>query len=156
MLLEFVENNDLESVKTALASGVDIWADKFGYSALHMALSKGFDEIAKLLISGGIDVNLQDQKGQTALHYCAFYNKVDLAELILRNRGDLDIEDVYGNQSLWTAVFNDYGRSERIELVELFLSHGAQKDHKNKAKRSPLDIVTSRPYENLFTLFGLK
>jgi ankyrin repeat protein len=118
-------------------------------------LSKGFDEIAELLVLGGIDVNLQDQKGQTALHYCAFYNKLELAALILQNRGKLDIEDVYGNQPLWTAVFNDYGRSERIELIGLFLSYGAKKEHMNKAKRSPLDIGTSRPYENLFTLFGV-
>jgi len=155
MLIEFVESNNVEGVKKGLASRPIEWVDQFGYSALHIALSKGFDEIADVLILSGIDVNLPDEKGQTALHYCAFYNKPELANQIMSNGGRLEVEDSFGNQPLWTAVFNDYGRGERFEMVKLFISNGAKKDHKNKVKRSPLDIVTSRPYKNLFGLFGL-
>lgn len=155
MFIELVESNNLEGVRKSLASGVHKWVDQFGYSALHIALSKGFDEIAKELVLGGIDVNLQDNKGQTALHYCAFYNKPELAKVIILNGGRLNVEDNYGNQPLWTAVFNDYGRNERIEIVEIFIFNEAKKDHKNKANRSPLDVVRSRPYENLFNIFGL-
>ncbi|MFN3695047.1 MAG: ankyrin repeat domain-containing protein [Ignavibacterium sp.] len=156
MVFDFIETNDIEGLKKALSTTHPKLVDQFGYSALHIALSKGFDEIAEILIEAGIDLNLKDPKGQTALHYCAFYNKPEIARLILQQGGRLDIQDNYGNQPLWTAVFNDYGRGERIEIVEIFINSGAQKEHKNNANRSPKDLVMSRPCENLFSLFGIE
>ena len=156
MLFDFIDTNDIEGLKQALSNTPPTFVDQFGYSGLHIALSKGFDEIAELLIEAGIDLNFKDPKGQTALHYCAFYNKVEIAGLIIQRGGRLDIPDYYGNQPLWTAVFNDYGRGERIEIVELFINNGAQKEHKNNANRSPKDLVISRPCENLYGLFGIE
>jgi ankyrin repeat protein len=156
MTFDFIETNDIEGLKQALSTTNPKLVDQLGYSALHIALSKGFEDIAKILIEAGIDLNLKDPKGQTALHYCAFYNKPEIAKLIIQRGGRLDIQDNYGNQPLWTAVFNDYGRGERIEIVEIFINSGAQKEHKNNANRSPKDIVMSRPYENLFSLFGIE
>lgn len=57
-------------VKLLLDAGADVNAqDKYGYTALTMALGEGNAETAKLLIGTGatFDVNAQDEYGLTAL-----------------------------------------------------------------------------------------
>lgn len=155
MLIDFINANDLSNVEKQLQNENINQVDEFGYSLLHISISKGFDEVSEFLMRNGIDPNTKDHNGQTSLHYCAFYNKIDLAKIIISNNGMLDIEDNYGNEPLWTAVFNDYGRNERIEIISLFIKHGANISHKNKVSKSPFDIVKTRPYENLFSLFQI-
>lgn len=157
-LIEAVTDGNLLEVETLLKDGndVNILTDS-GYSLLHISISKGLDDISTLLIQNLINCSLQDKKGQTALHYCAFYNKFDLAEKIIhRDKACLLIADYYGNQPLWTAVFNDYGRNERRIIIELFINNDAEVHHKNKVGKSPYEIVETRPYPNLFDLFKIK
>lgn len=152
MITDFVENNDIAGVKNQLALGVSKWVDRFGYSALHIAISKGFDDISIALLDGGIEPNLQDNKGQTALHYCAFFNKSETAKNIITHGGRLDIEDKFGNQPLWTAIINDKGFGNRVELVELFISAGANTNHRNKTGGTPLKIAEDLEYDDVFAL----
>jgi ankyrin repeat protein len=42
--------------------------DGNGQTALHRATENGHDEIIRILIENGIDVNARDVNGQTALH----------------------------------------------------------------------------------------
>jgi ankyrin repeat protein len=65
----------------------------------------------------------------------------------LKQKGQLNISDNYGNQPLWTAVFNVKGKDDRLPLVELFLMYNADKNHKNKAGKSPLDFTLQVKYE---------
>ena len=152
MLFDFIEKNDKEGLKNALSTNNINWIDQFGYSALHIALSKGFDEIAKMLIEAGIDVNLQDSKGQTALHYCAFYNKPEIAKVIIRNGGSLNIADRFGNEALWTAVISDKGFGNRVEIVRIFIESGANPKHENKVNETPLKAAKELEYEEVLAV----
>ena len=145
-----VEKNDLTRVKQLLNEGANIdKTDEFGYSSLHLASYKGLNEMARLLIDSDINVDIKDKNGQTALHYVALNNQFDLAELLLEKGANLTEEDVYGNQPLWTAVFNDKGRNDRIDIIKLFLKYGADINHKNKVDKSPADIIRIGGYTNL-------
>lgn len=147
---DLVEKNDLSAVKELINAHWDISRmNKYGYSALHIASFKGLEEMGILLAENGVDLNAQDKNGQTALHYVALNNQLDLAKVLLNKGADLSVEDIHGNQPLWTAVFNDKGRNDRIEMVKLFLLHGANKDHKNKVSKSPIDIINIAGYNNL-------
>ncbi len=124
----------LKSIK-----GVDInCRNEYGQNLLQEAISSGRDDIAVDLVDRGIDVNQQDCKGLTPLHYCAQYLNVHIAELLLKNEADVNATDAYGNNPLWTAVFNADGD---YRVVELFVKNGADAQYKNKANRSPLDIA---------------
>lgn len=131
------------------------FSDQFGYSLFHKSIVKNYDDISFLLLENSIDVNIKDPKGQTSLHYAAFYGKPAIATNILKCGGDLSVSDIYGNQPLWTAVFNDYGKDLRKEIVDIFIRHGADINHKNNSGKSPYDIVFTRPYENLFPFFNI-
>jgi ankyrin repeat protein len=147
---EFIESNDLAEMNRLLGNGADINAkDKYHYSGLHLATANGLTEMALLLISSGIDVNLKDKNGQTVLHYAALDNLIDIARAALARGADLSIQDIHGNQPLWTAVFNDKGRNQRVEMISLFIDHGADVHHKNRVGKSPKDIVSIAGYTNL-------
>lgn len=152
---DLVGKNDLSAVKELITTGGDIdWMNNYGYSALHIASFKGLEEMGILLAENGVNLNAQDKNGQTALHYVALNNQLDLAKVLLNRGADLSVEDIHGNQPLWTAVFNDKGRNDRIEMVKLFLSHGANKGHKNKVSKSPIDIINIAGYNNLKEIMG--
>jgi len=146
-----IERGDLARVKAFIDAGVNINAvDGFGYSPVHTASSNHQDAILSYLIDKGADLNLPDRNsGATLLHYVATFNQLAAAKAALARGASLAIEDRRGNQPLWTAVFNDKGRSERIDIVKLFMDHGADPDHKNRFGKSPREFVKLARYDNL-------
>ncbi|MBY0449597.1 MAG: ankyrin repeat domain-containing protein [Cyanobacteria bacterium] len=73
-ILDALKLGDLEKAKALILKKVDVNARSEGdtaltYAAYKGATSKGYDEITRLLIQNGADVNLQDGEGATALMY---------------------------------------------------------------------------------------
>ena len=121
LFFKSVEENDLSTLKKILETGANInIKDRYGYSALHIASFKEFSDLDLLLIEKDIDTNIQDKNGQTILHYAALNNQLNIANAALSKGARLDIQDIYGNEPLWTAVFNDKGRNDRLEMIKLF------------------------------------
>ncbi|MBO9203262.1 MULTISPECIES: ankyrin repeat domain-containing protein [Niastella] len=155
MFIDYAEKNNVEKLRELLGAGMNINELAYDKSALHATCVTNASEAAAFLIENRIDVNLKDkQTGATALHYCAVYNHFEIANLIVANGGRLDIHDDYGNEPLWTAVFNVRGKIERLPLVELFLIHGGNKNHKNNAGRSPLDFLNQIKHIPLIELLN--
>lgn len=88
------------------------------------------------LIERGINVNHRSSKRFTALHFCAMYNCNEIAESLVQRNAKVDYYDRYGNDPLWYAV----GESN-YKMAKLFVEHGADINHKNKANLSPLDAA---------------
>jgi ankyrin repeat protein len=80
--------------------------DEFGASLLHEAIVGENFDISLFLINNGIDVNTIDEDGNTPLHLIGDYPNLEIAKQILKRGGDLNIRNKYGNNALWTAVFN--------------------------------------------------
>ena len=137
-LIEKNQNSQLEEMLSEMNAKnlVDDYGDPILIKALHV---KNI-EAAKLLAKY-VDVNLKDAKGQTALHHCGYYRNYAVAVEVLKYKGNLDIEDAFGNQPLWTAVFNVKKNLRGLDVVQLYLDNGANKNHKNKSDRSPLDFA---------------
>jgi ankyrin repeat protein len=128
--------------------------DEFGSTALQYAISnKSYDVIA-LLLELGADVAIQDNDGSTALHIAAEYMLTQVAEQLLkRNPRLVEIADKYGNEPLWTAVFNAKGD---YALVSLLLRYGADPKHHNNANLSPLDMAKRRREDVLLQILESK
>ena len=154
-LISCSEKNESDKILQLLREGEDINQFEYGRSAIHSTILTNAVAAGSVLISRGINLNLQDKpSGATALHYCAVYNRFEIANLILKAGGRLDIADNHGNQPLWTAVFNVKGKSERLPLIRLFLENGADKNHKNFAGRSPYDFAKQIRDSNLIFLLS--
>jgi hypothetical protein len=102
---------DLDVIKQHIAAGTDLDEKEptVGSSPLISAAVFGKTEIARALIEGGADVNLQNNEGSTALHTAAFLCRVEIVELLLGNGIDKSLLNNYGStarQSL-LAPFED-------------------------------------------------
>jgi ankyrin repeat protein len=147
---DLVEKGETVKVRELIQNGFDInQKNNYGSSVMHIVVFKDLLYLAKLLIDSGININVQNKEGKTSLHYVAEYNRIVLGRVLLDNGADLSIQDKYGNQPLWTAVFNDKGRDDRIEVIKLFIQYGADINHKNDVGKSPKDIVIIAGYKNL-------
>ena len=118
---------------------------------LHEAIASKSNEIAFDLISKEINVNQKDDKGQTPLQYAAAHNQINLARQIINAGADVNIRDNFGNNALWTAVFNAHGS---YELVKLILEKKGDAFTKNNAGRSPLDFANQINDKNLIDLLA--
>ena len=135
----YIVKNGLYEQYLNLITSIDInCQNQYGQNLLQEAIESNIDEIAIDLVNRKIDVNHQDIKGFSSLHYCAQYCNMRVAELLLKDNAYINIEDSYGNNPLWTAVFNARGN---YQMVELFIKYGADAHNKNKANRSPIDFA---------------
>lgn len=155
-IVDYAEKNNLKELLTLLNSGQDIDEFEYGRSALHAACVSNAIDSAKLLIKRGVNVDLRDEHtGATALHYCAVYNYLEITKMILQEgHGRLNIADDYGNQPLWTAIFNVKGKSDRVPIVELFLKYGADKYHRNNVGKCPFDFTERITFSPLLELLN--
>ncbi len=113
----------------------------YGKSLLQKALTSKKYDIAKFLIENECNLNHQDKEGFTALHYILKSRReeeVALADMLIDKMEDIDIEDNYGNTPLMEATMNP---KVPFEIIKKLLEKGADPYHKNKAGRSPYDMV---------------
>jgi ankyrin repeat protein len=77
-------NLNLVSDLITLGANVD-WQDEdnSNQTPLHKAAMKGNEEITRMLIDAGADVNVQNRNGETPLHWAARYRKVEIARMLI-------------------------------------------------------------------------
>lgn len=74
---------------------------------MHWCASKGYEQIAELLIKNKADVNYVDAYGKTPLDLTAMHDNEGVAEILIKNGGKTHIVDKRGRRALNFAV--DYG-----------------------------------------------
>ena len=154
-IIELIYNEDFELAKQKIKSADLSEVDMEGDTALHMGLLKKNKEIVSLLLQNNCNVNARNKNGKVPLHFAAELNLTEIAKLLLEMNADLAISDNFGNQPLWTAVFNAAdGETKKLPIVELFLEYGADKNHKNNAGRSPLDFGNQVKFTPLLELLN--
>lgn len=117
---------------------------------LYEAISSNDIITVRHLLDQVININYQDDQGKVALHYCAEYFNIEASKLILEvDNVEVNIVDKYGNNPLWTAVFNARGE---YDLVKLFKSYKADSNSKNNVGKTPLDFAKQIEDEELIDI----
>ena len=134
-LMYAAEKNDIEMVEFLLESGADVNAEsEAGWTAVMIAISYGWIEIAKLLINSGATLKAKD-KGNDRM--TVSYD--EMVGFLLELGADVNAE----NEAGWTAVVIaiSYGW---LEIAELLINSGVSLDGRDRRNdRTILMIVSS-------------
>jgi len=83
-LLFHAMNGDLEDTALTLAEGADVDSiNGHGWSCLHLAIANSHEEIARLLIDNGANVEVLDNAGMSPLFLSAMLGKLDILQPLL-------------------------------------------------------------------------
>ncbi len=135
-------NGDLDQVKKSLAEGVYVNAVmKDDFTALMMASSKGYSDVAEHLINQGANVNAaQAESGATPLFFAAQNNHTDIVKLLINKGVNVDAPRTKdGSTPLSIAV-----QEGCTDSVKLLLNAGANPNATLSNGVTPLYIAAFR------------
>lgn len=137
-----IEQSDFDTVRLLIGLGADLHSvDNVGHSALHMAIcqSQAGIELFDYCVDLGADPLLLDRRGCNGLHYAARANNLLVLRKILERKPDINVIDDYGWTPLhWAAASTAISTS----TIRALLDEGCNKDLKDKAGRTALDLAT--------------
>jgi ankyrin repeat protein len=95
--------------------------------------SEVYEEIIRLLLNKGADVNIQDNSGKTALMIAVKNKNMEIIKLLLKKHADIKAKDNKGRTVLIIASDKD-----NEEIVELLLDKGADVNIQDDSGRTAL------------------
>ena len=120
--------------------------EKYPISALNIAIQRGYDKIAEMLIDYGVSPLTQDRAGRCALHVAASTGNIRIIDKICErartNNSTLvavieGMEDNAGKTPLLCAA----ECTGRIQAMEKFLKLRADVDAVNRVEQTPLHVA---------------
>ncbi|XP_022939042.1 potassium channel SKOR-like [Cucurbita moschata] len=130
-------HGDLYQLKGLVRAGADPnKTDYDGRSPLHLAASRGFDDIVVFLIQEGVDIDLTDNFGNTPLMEAIKNGNDHVAELLSKEGASLKVENA--GSFLCAAV----SRGD-ADLIKRLLLYGIDPNTKDYDFRTPLHIAAS-------------
>ncbi|MFN3689362.1 MAG: ankyrin repeat domain-containing protein [Fimbriimonadales bacterium] len=144
-LLLAVESGDLAQVKRVLTGGAVVNArTKSGLTALSIAVIRGYDEIALLLIERGASLDARDRSGDrenrhpgnSPVHYAAIYGRTRVLQAMLDRGVSPNLRDRNGRTLLMMAAENGHR-----DTVRLLLERGADPKARSALGDTVLDAA---------------
>jgi uncharacterized protein len=128
-----IMSGELDKIRQSIAADKNVVTlrDKAKRTLLMEAAIFKNEDIARLLVENGADVNAKELKGWSVLHFAAQSNLPDLVKLLIEKGADINAQDDYGNTRLLNALSSFNGQSKDI-IIEL-INAGADKDITNKS-----------------------
>ncbi|MEG4035399.1 ankyrin repeat domain-containing protein [Microcoleus sp. S36b_A4] len=110
--------------------------DQSGNTPLHLAVDRGSQDIAELLIANGARVNVRNANGQTPLYRAIAIGHNEIAALLINNGTDVNNIDGSGTTPLHKAAH--YGT---VKILKLLIAKGAEINIQDNQRKTPLDIA---------------
>jgi len=150
-----------DELKWAVAQGAEVDAkDRFGYTALHRAASDGNEDVVRLLLDHGADVNAEyrcyvnDPRTATALNDAMVHDRVSVVRLLLERGGRCPgggLPEAGGSASAELieillahgAPIGSLHNVESKEVAEILIHHGADVNKRNEQNETPLHTIDS-------------
>jgi len=121
-LHNFVRQGNLQTIESLLKAQPEIVNsyDSLGATALSIAASKGFTDIAKKLIESGADVNLTNSYGGLPIHLASFYGYPEIVRMLVEKGSELNLLNQYGYSALHLSISKNFD-----EITYYLLDKGA-------------------------------
>lgn len=112
--------------------------DSNGISGLHLAAYSGCISCTSLLISKGINVNLQP-KSYTPLHFAAFGNSSETAKMLINNGAS--IHTCTTKQNCDESLLHCAVRANAVQCIQLFIQEGADVNSLKPNGTNPIHLA---------------
>ena len=122
-----------------------------GWTPLHLAAFFGYPELAKELLSRGVNVDVRSSNAMrnTPLHAAVAGRQTELMRLLLENGADANANQEGG----WTALHAAAQNGDR-EMAELLIAYGADLNARANNQQCPLDMALLKGHKDLASLLG--
>jgi len=127
-----VSENNEKATQEAMKNGAEVNFLYYGtYTVLHLAASKGFLPIVKVLVEGGWDIDLAGEIHEsekevtfegTPLHHAADSGHLSVVQYLVEHGADINATD--GTTQYYTPLLTAC-RSGHLKLMEYLISKGA-------------------------------
>lgn len=129
----------LEAVKVLLASGADVNAQKKGWTPLLCAASHGTNDILRMLLSKGADLDARTDTGMSALARAIYDGRSETFKILLEAGADISARDNDGYTPLMRAAIGN------ADIVRILLEQGADVSASNTHGETALKIAENQP-----------
>ncbi|XP_035918744.1 ankyrin repeat domain-containing protein 54-like isoform X1 [Anopheles stephensi] len=143
--LEAVSHNNTEKVREMIQQGMspNTYESYFNRSALHIACSRGFRDIVRILLENGANPNIRDKNMNTPLHLASSTESVEIVQLLLDYGTNVLLRDSNGLLALDFSI----GKLRLSERIISKMQKLTQSDiHKHREK-------TAEVCERIFAMF---
>ncbi|TKJ47920.1 hypothetical protein CEE34_01020 [Candidatus Aerophobetes bacterium Ae_b3a] len=146
-LVQDIIHNELDKVKALLDSGLDVNMNASATDSLLMAVCRySNSEMLKLVLNYNPQINFQDDYGNNALTLAVnnFDNYKGMIPLLLQAGADPDSKVGSPGKINFTALGKMTGKAlvskneKDCQIIEMFLSHGADPNQTPKSGTTPL------------------
>jgi ankyrin repeat protein len=122
-------------VEAMLDMGADVNAtyEHYKITPLHIAVSKGDQNIVEALLEKGANVEAKDKDGYNPLHIAVTKQNQKIVEALLEKGANVEVKDNYDQTPLHIAILK-----ENKNIVEALLKHDADVEAQNKFGLTPL------------------
>ncbi|KAL1197170.1 Potassium channel GORK [Cardamine amara subsp. amara] len=128
---------DIYQIKSLIRAGADPnKTDYDGRSPLHLAASRGYEDITWFLIQEGVYINLKDKFGNTPLFEAVKAGHEKVIGLLVKEGASFDLEDS-GNFLCTTVAKGD------SDFLKRLLSSGIDPNSEDYDHRTPLHVAAS-------------
>ena len=137
-LKNFIENNEIKSLENIFKGNNIINNDDKNTALLHAIFIQN-NEMAKLLIKNGADINCKDNNndyttyGEYAIHIATKSNNIKNVQLLIKNGANVNVQDKVGDTSIMKINSN-------IHLLMLLWNNNDKEDFKS-CKRDMFKIL---------------
>lgn len=144
-------NGKLESVRSALESGVDVNAtDQQQRTAQLFAAFNSHTPVAKLLLDNGAALEHRDTAGRTALMFAASGANAATVELLLESGAGIDAVD---KDEKFTALMHAAAEGQ-VKVVEVLLKHNADISMKDVDGETARDFAVNNGHTEVVRLLS--
>ncbi|RPA92951.1 ankyrin, partial [Choiromyces venosus 120613-1] len=109
--------------------------NRHGTALVHLAVSRGWDILSRLILNPSVDLNCEDSKGMSPLLIAAYWGKESITREIIKSRRSINIDAT--NKDGQTAL-HLAARHREAEIARLLIQYQAVLDVKDKDGRTAL------------------
>ena len=115
LMVDAAKAGDIKRLKSTLRFVRNInFMDDTRATALHFAASRGYNDIAQLLLSKGASIEVVDNYNDTPLHHAVWYGHTSTVELLLSKGASIEAVNKYNYTPLHLAEMEGHIRIETL------------------------------------------